>query len=75
MAKRPETVAPTPITRDDLEQRFQALQDGVRGQVDDKKGTFMTAAGIGGLLVVIIIYMLGKRAGRKKTTFVEIRRV
>jgi hypothetical protein len=75
MAKRPEPAPQTPITRDDLERRFQALQDGVRGQVDDKKGTFMTAAGVGGLLLVAIIFLLGKRAGRKKTTFVEIRRV
>jgi hypothetical protein len=75
MAKPPDPVVQTPITRDDLERRFQALQDGVRGQVDDKKSTFMSAAGIGGLLIVVIIFMLGKRAGKKKTTFVEIRRV
>ncbi len=75
MAKRPEPAPQTQISRDDLQQRFQALQDGVRSQVDDKKGTFMTAAGVGGLLIVVIIFMLGRRAGRKKTTFVEIRRV
>ena len=75
MAKASAPPTQTTISRDDLERRFQALQDGVRGQVDDKKSTFMTAAGIGGLLVVIIIFMLGKRAGKKKTTFVEIRRV
>jgi hypothetical protein len=75
MAKASAPPPHTPITRDDLERRLQAFQAGVRGEVDDKKGTFMTAAGIGGLLVVIIIFMLGKRAGKKKTTFVEIRRV
>ena len=48
MAKRSSKVPPQPatVTRDDLEQRFRALQDGVRGQVDDRKSTFLTAAGI-----------------------------
>ena len=50
MAKAPAPPTQTAITRDDLERSFQALQDGVRGQVDDKKSTIMTAAGVGGLL-------------------------
>ena len=77
MAKRSTKVAPPPTTvsRDDLEQRFQALQDGVRGQVDDRKSTFLTAAGITGLLIVLVIFLVGRRSGKKKTTYVEIRRV
>jgi hypothetical protein len=74
MAKTPPP-AQTKVTRDDLEARFQALQDSVRGQVSDKKNTFMTAAGVGGVLLVIVIFLLGRRSGKKKTTFVEIRRV
>ena len=74
MAKRTPP-PPTNVTRDDLEQRFRQLQEGVRGQVDDRKNTFFTAAGIGGLLIVLIIFMLGRRSGKKKTTYVEIRRV
>jgi hypothetical protein len=75
MAKRTTQLPSQPITRDDLEQRFRQLQDGVRGQVDDRKNTFLTAAGVGGLLIVLIIFMLGRRSGKKKTTYVEIRRV
>ena len=67
--------APTHVTRDDLEQRFRQLQEGVRGQVDDRRSTFLTAAGIGGLLVVLASFLLGRRSGKKKTTYVEIRRV
>ena len=51
--------AQTTISRDDLERRLQALQDGVRGQVDDKKGTFMTAGGIGAVLIIVVIFLLG----------------
>ena len=67
--------ATTRVTRDDLEQRFRELQEGVRGQVDDRRNTFLTAAGIGGLLLVLTIFLLGRRSGKKKTTYVEIRRV
>jgi hypothetical protein len=74
MAKRTPP-PPTNVTRDDLEQRFRQLQEGVRGQVDDRRNTFFTAAGIGGLLIVLVIFMLGRRSGKKKTTYVEIRRV
>jgi hypothetical protein len=74
MAK-PTAPVQTHITRDDLEQRFRALQEGVRGQVDDRRSTFLTAAGISTLLVVLVIFLLGRRSGKKKTTYVEIRRV
>jgi hypothetical protein len=74
MAKHPAP-APTKVTRDDLEARFQALQDSVRGQVTDKKSTFLTAAGAGALILIVIIFLLGRSSGKKKTTYVEIRRV
>ncbi|MET0146714.1 MAG: hypothetical protein ABW328_18280 [Ilumatobacteraceae bacterium] len=76
MAKnQPPPPAPTTITRDDLQRSFQSLQDGVRGEVDDKRNTLLTGVGIGGLVIVILIFLLGRRSGKKKTTFVEIRRV
>jgi len=76
MAKKSKVPPPaTPVTRDDLEQRFRALQDGVRGQVEDRKSTFLTTAGLIGLLIVLVIFLLGRRSGKKKTTYVEIRRV
>ena len=76
MAKKSKVPPPAaPVTRDDLEQRFRALQDGVRGQVEDRKSTFLTAAGLIGLLIVLVIFLLGRRSGKKKTTYVEIRRV
>ena len=63
------------ITRDDLEAKFKALQDDVQGKVTDKKQTIQTAAIAGGVLLLPIFFFLGKRSGKKKTTFVEIRRV
>ncbi len=67
--------APTKITRDDLESKLRALQGDVKGKVDDRKSTLMAAGAGLGTLLLIIFFLLGKRSGKKKTTFVEIRRV
>jgi hypothetical protein len=75
MAKQAAVPPQTKITRSDLEQRFQALQSGVKGEVTDKKNALATAAGIGGIIIVLVIFFLGRRSGKKKTTYVEIRRV
>jgi hypothetical protein len=73
MAK--QAVVRTKITRDDLEQSFRSLQEGAKAKVDDKKSAIATAAGIGGVLIVLLVYLLGRRSGLKKTTMIEIRRV
>lgn len=70
--------APTsssPITRDDLEATFRGLQDDLQGKVAEKKRTVVgTAAGVGTVLLVLM-FLLGRRSGRKKRTVVEIRRL
>ncbi len=63
------------ITREDLESKFRETQDGLQGKLNDKKQTLVTVAMVGGVVLLLIFFMLGKRAGKKKTTFVEIRRV
>lgn len=65
----------TNITRDDLEAKFRALQTDVQASVEAKKKSIVSiAAGIG-IVAVIIVFLLGRRAGKKKTTVVEIRRL
>ena len=68
-------MAQAKITRNDLEARFKALQDDVNTKVNNKKQSLASAAAVGGVLVILIVFLLGKRSGRKKSTFVEIRRV
>lgn len=63
------------ITREDLEQRFSAVQDNLRGKVRDRKQTLISAAGGMAILIVLIVFLLGKRSGKRKTTLVEIRRI
>lgn len=63
------------ITRDDLEAQFAGLQSGIRGKVESKKNTIITALGVGAVVLLLVVFLLGKRSGKRKTTLVEIRRV
>ncbi len=68
---------PTPdarITKEDLESRFQSLQDDLQGRASDKKQSIMAAAALLGGVVVLVAYVLGRRGGRKRRSVVEIRR-
>lgn len=65
----------TKITRDDLEARFRALQEDVQHKVEDRRQSLTTVALVGGVVLIVIVYLLGRRSGRKRTTFVEIRRL
>jgi hypothetical protein len=62
------------ITRDDLEAKFQGLQNDLQGRVEEKKRTVLgTAAGVG-VVLLLLVFLLGRRSGKKKNTMVEIRR-
>lgn len=63
------------ITREDLEAKFRALQGDVKSSVESKKKSIASIAAGAGLLALIIVFLLGKRSGKKKTTMVEIRRL
>lgn len=74
MAKR-TTDAPTKITPQDLENKFKALQGDIQGRVDDKKPALATVGAVGAIALLLLFFFLGKRAGKKRSTVVEIRRV
>lgn len=63
------------ITRDDLEARFAGLQSGIKGKVESKRNTLITAVSVGAVVLMLVVFLLGKRSGKRKTTVVEIRRV
>lgn len=69
-----DKAAPT-VTRDDLEQRFAGLQSGLKGKIESRKSTIMTALGVGAMVLVLVVFLMGRRSGKRKTTLVEIRRV
>ena len=63
------------ITRDDIEQSLRAIQTGVEGKVRSKRTRIAQGASLGFVLLILLVFVLGRRAGRKRSTIVEIRRV
>lgn len=64
-----------PITRNDLEQGLAGFQSELRGKVESRKNALVTAVGVGAVVLLLVVYVMGRRGGRRKTTLVEIRRV
>ena len=63
------------VTRADLEAKFRQLQGDVTEGLDSTRDVGRLAATAGAVLVVGVVYLLGRRHGRKKRTIVEITRV
>jgi ABC-type dipeptide/oligopeptide/nickel transport system permease component len=63
------------ITRSDLEARFQGFQDTVTGKIEDRRQTIIATVTAVSVVVLVIAYLLGRRSGRKRNSFVEIRRL
>ncbi|MGH9209265.1 MAG: hypothetical protein ACRD2C_01140 [Acidimicrobiales bacterium] len=64
-----------PITRDDLESKMRELVDGARDEVASTKNTVASVGIVVGLILLLVVFLLGRRSGRKRSTVVEIRRV
>jgi hypothetical protein len=63
------------VTRDDLEAKFRAVQGDVQNKVEDRKQTLLAGVVAGGVILLIAFFLMGRRSGKSKNTFVEIRRV
>lgn len=70
-----DTADGKPITRDDLERKFRGLQESLQGEVEDRRSTLMTVAIAGGFVLLVLVFLFGKRSGKRKKTVVEIRRL
>ncbi|MCX6541890.1 MAG: hypothetical protein WCJ32_07365 [Actinomycetota bacterium] len=63
------------VTRDDLEAKFRAVQGDVQNKVEDRKQTLLAGVVAGGVILLVAFFLMGRRSGKSKNTFVEIRRV
>ena len=63
------------ISREDIEAKLRELKGEVDETTEKAKPIGMAAAAVVGVLVVGVVYLLGKRRGTKLSTVVEIRRV
>jgi hypothetical protein len=63
------------VTRDDIEAKLREIQSDVTERVESKRSTVLAGAGVAAVVIIVLVYLLGRRAGKRKTTIVEIRRV
>jgi hypothetical protein len=63
------------VTPEQIEARLRGLKDQLEERTSSAKQTAMPFAIGGGLLLLFIVYLLGKRVGKRKSTVVEIRRI
>jgi hypothetical protein len=63
------------ITRDDLEGKFRELRGEVDSTADSAKQYAVMAGAIAAVAVLGVVYLMGRRRGRKTTTVVEVKRL
>jgi len=64
-----------PISRDDLEAGLRSVVGDVEEKAEATARKMLPVAIGGGLFVLFLAYMIGKRVGTTKSTVVEIRRI
>jgi hypothetical protein len=62
------------ISPADIEAKFEELRGEVDETAEAAKGTVVTVAAVAGVVVLLAVFVLGKRRGKRKTTIVEVRR-
>ncbi len=64
-----------PITREDLDAGLRSMVGEVEQQAAETGRRLLPVAIGGGILLLVIAYLIGKRVGTTKSTVVEIRRI
>ena len=64
-----------PITRDDIEAKLRQLQHSGEAGADAARGAGLAGGIVGGLVLLVGAYLLGRRRGRKRRSLIEIRRI
>ena len=63
------------ITRADLEAKFEQLQGSVSSSTDARGGVGPALIAGAAVIVLVAVYLLGRRRGKRRSAIVEIRRV
>ena len=66
--------APQRITRADIEAKVTQIEQALQGDVDKAKTPVLFTGVMMSVLVVLVAYFFGKRAGTKRSAVVEVRR-
>ncbi|MDH3293024.1 MAG: hypothetical protein OER95_01730 [Acidimicrobiia bacterium] len=65
----------TGITPADIEAKFRDIQGQVDVVAEDSKKKLALVGGVVGVILLLLIYILGRKAGKKQSSVLEIRRL
>jgi hypothetical protein len=68
------TTTPGPITRDDIKAKLGEIQGEAQDQVDQARNQLLAAGVIAALLMLIAVFLLGRRGGKRSSAVIEVRR-
>lgn len=63
-----------PITPEDIKAKLGDLQGEAIQQVDDARNQLVTAAAAVGLVLLVAAFLMGRRAGKRASAVIEVRR-
>jgi hypothetical protein len=63
------------ITRDQIEAKFRELTGGVDEEISSARSQAVTVGLAVGVAVVAVIFLIGRRSGRRRSAVVEVRRI
>jgi len=64
----------TKISRDDIEIKLREIQGEIDETAESAKGIAVAVGAAVAVTVIVVIFLLGKKRGKRKTTIVEVRR-
>jgi hypothetical protein len=65
------TAPPERITRDDIEAKFREVSD----EAESARSQLLTVGLAVGVALVAVVFLIGRRSGRRRSAVVEVRRV
>ncbi|HEY4947127.1 MAG TPA: hypothetical protein VII19_04460 [Acidimicrobiales bacterium] len=63
------------ITRDDIEAKFRELTGEVSQEVESTRSQVITVGLAVGVALVAVVFLIGRRNGRRRSAIVEVRRI
>ena len=64
-----------PITRDDIEAKFRELTGDASDELESVRSQAVTVGLAVGVALVAVVFLIGRRSGRRRSAVVEVRRV
>jgi hypothetical protein len=63
------------ITPNDIESKFREIQEQVDHVAEEGKQRVLPVALAAGAVLLVVVYLVGRRSGKRRSTVVQIRRL